>query len=335
MMKKIIILDNSNLGYDGNDIGGKLLRGTETSLIFLANEFCKRGFDVDFVNNIKNEKNVNGVNYFNYSSQKLKKNYYDLAIAVSDANYFENINSNRKVLFSVSNQPIEKFLRKKQLFPFIKFKPTVVTLCNYQFNKRSFFTSFFGKKTIPITVDPDFYFTKIDEDYIPQKKALYNIRSNRNLDQLINIWIHKIFPKDNKSIFHITPGLIDGVEGLAKYNIFERELTSRSDLINDLKEYRALLYLGHKSDIFTLTAEEAIKCCVPVVTYGIGSLSDRVSHNQNGFIVKNESEFAEKTLNLLNNDHFYLDLKKKMFGSRNFNSWANIADQWIEAFLND
>lgn len=333
-MKKIIIIDNSNLNYDGNDINGEMLRGTETSLIFLANEFYKRGFCVDFVNNIKKEITINGVNYLNYSNEEYKKKFYDLAIAVSDANYFKNIISKKKALFSVSNQPIEKFLRKKQLFPFIKFKPTVVTLCNYQFKKRSYLTSFFGKKIIPITVDPNFYYTKIDENYLPQKKVLYNVRSNRNLDQLIDIWINKIFPHDKESIFHITPGLIDNVERLSEFNIFERKLTSRKNLIDDLKEYRALLYLGHKSDIFTLTAEEAIKCCVPVVTYGIGSLSDRVSHNKSGFIVKNENEFAEKTLNLLNKDQFYLDLKKQMFKSRNFNSWSNIADQWIDTFLN-
>lgn len=334
-MKKIIIIDNSNLNYDGNDINGEILRGTETSLIFLANEFCKKGFYVDFINNVKNEKTVNGVNYLNYSNKEFKKKFYHLAIAVSDANYFKNINSKKKALFSVSNQPVEKFLRKKQLFPFIRYKPIVVTLCNYQFKKRSYFTSFFGKKTIPITVDPEFYYTKINENYLPQKKVLYNIRSNRNLDQLIDIWVNKIFPKDKESIFHITPGLIDNVKKLSEFNVFERRLTSRKNLIDDLKEYRALLYLGHKSDIFTLTAEEAIKCCVPVVTYGIGSLSDRVSHNKSGFIVKNEDEFAEKTLNLLNKDQFYLDLKKQMFKSRSFNSWSNIADQWIETFLND
>ena len=32
-------------------------------------------------------------------------------------------------------------------------------------------------------------------------------------------------------------------------------------MIDELKHSRVLLYLGHKSDIFTLTAEEAIKLC--------------------------------------------------------------------------
>ena len=32
--------------------------------------------------------------------------------------------------------------------------------------------------------------------------------------------------------------------------------------------------------------------CVPVVTYGIGSVEDRVIHNETGFIAKNDREFA-------------------------------------------
>ena len=39
--KKIIIIDNSNLSYTGEDIDGKITRGTETSLILLAEQFVK------------------------------------------------------------------------------------------------------------------------------------------------------------------------------------------------------------------------------------------------------------------------------------------------------
>ena len=52
MEKKIIIIDNSNLSYSGEDINGVILRGTETSLILLSEQFVKMGFEVDFCNNI-------------------------------------------------------------------------------------------------------------------------------------------------------------------------------------------------------------------------------------------------------------------------------------------
>ena len=142
---KIIIIDNSELSYSGEDINGKELRGTETSLILLSEELVRKGYSVDYCNSIDAKKNINGVNYFN--KNLIDRNYlYSLAIAISDANEFKRVKSIKKVVFSVSNQPIEKFLRKKQFLPFLKYKPTVVTLCDYQFKKRSFFTSFYGKK---------------------------------------------------------------------------------------------------------------------------------------------------------------------------------------------
>ena len=332
--KKIIIIDNSGLSYSGEDIDGTLVRWTETSLILLSEQFIKMGIKVDYCNSIENKKNINGVNYFNKND--IDKNLiYDLAIAISDANEFRRVSSVKKAVFSNSNQPIEKFIRKKQLIPFLKFKPTLITLCDYQFQNRSFFTSFYGKKTIPITVDPKFLNIDIDNNLIPEKKVIYNIRSNRNLDQLLKIWCEKIYPVNNDFKLYITPDLIDYKNFHKDNNIFLRNIGSRSEMINELKNYRALTYLGHKSDIFTLTAEEAIKMCLPVVTFGIGSLKERVTHNETGFIAKNDQEFADYTIKLLNNDDFYLDLRKKMHQIRHKNSWVDIANKWIQNFLSE
>jgi len=332
--KKIIIIDNSNLSYTSEDIEGTVVRGTETSLILLAEQFVKIGIEVDYCNSISNPKKINGVNYFH--KNKIDKSYiYDLAIVISDANEFYRVSSIKKAVFSNSNQPIEKFIRKKQLLPFLKFKPILITLCEYQYKKRSFFTSFYGKKTIPITVDPKFLNIDIDINHLPERKVVYNIRSNRNLDRLIKIWCEKIFPINNEFKLFITPNIIDYKDHHFNNNIFLRNIGSRSQMINELNNYRALTYLGHKSDIFTLTAEEAIKLCLPVVTFGIGSLKERVTHNETGFIASNDQEFADFTIKLLNDDIFYLDFKKKMHEKRHENNWEFIANEWIKYFLNE
>ena len=332
--KKIIIIDNSSLSYTGEDIEGTVVRGTETSLILLAEQFVKIGINVDYCNSISNPKKINGVNYFH--KNKIDKSYiYDLAIVISDANEFYRVSSIKKAVFSNSNQPIEKFIRKKQLLPFLKFKPILITLCEYQYKKRSFFTSFYGKKTIPITVDPKFLNIDIDTNHLPERKVVYNIRSNRNLDRLIKIWCEKIFPINNEFKLFITPNIIDYKDHHFNNNIFLRNIGSRSQMINELNNYRALTYLGHKSDIFTLTAEEAIKLCLPVVTFGIGSLKERVTHNETGFIASNDQEFADFTIKLLNDDNFYLDFKKKMHEKRHENNWEFIANEWIKYFLNE
>ena len=330
--KSVIIIDNSDLSYSGEDINGTVVRGTEASLILLSEQFVRMGINVDYCNSIQKKSKVNGVNYFN-KNDIVKQKQYDLAIAISDANEFRRVSTLKKAVFSNSNQPIEKFIRKKQLLPFLKFKPTLITLCDYQYKKRSFFTSFYGKKTIPITVDPKFLDIEIDQNFLPEKKVVYNIRSNRNLNHLIKIWCDKIFPSNNDFKLYITPNLINYNDLHKKKNIFLRTIGSRSEMIDEMKNYRALTYLGHKSDIFTLTAEEAIKMCLPVVTFGIGSLKERVSHNETGFIAKNDQEFADYTIKLLKDDDFYLDLKKKMKNKRKENNWEFIANEWVSFFL--
>ena len=330
--KKVIILDNSNQSFTGEDINGTFLRGTETSLILLAEQFHKKGIDVFFVNNTKTEKTFKGVSYINYKSPLINQ-IYDLAIAVSNANLFKDINSKKKAVFSVSNQSLEKFIRKKQFISTYLHKPIIVTLCEYQYNKRSFITSPYGKIIIPITVDETFVKEKVDIYKIPKKVAIYNIRSNRNLDELCDIWRKYIYPKDKDLIFKITPNLVNYTEQLSKNNILLREIGDRAKMINELKESRVFLYLGHKSDIFTLTVEESIRLCVPVVTYGTGSIKERVSHGFNGFIAKNQSEFAKFTLDIMKDNDLLLQLKKNMFETRLKNSWSEIADKWIDKFL--
>ena len=332
--KSVIVIDNSDLSYSGEDIDGTVVRGTEASLILLSEQFVKMGISVDYCNSIQKKSQVNGVNYFN-KNKIIKNKQYDLAIVISDANEFKRVSSVKKAVFSNSNQPIEKFIRKKQLFPFLKYKPTLITLCDYQYKKRSFFTSFYGKKTIPITVDPKFLNIDIDQNFLPEKKVVYNIRSNRNLDRLIKIWCDKIFPFSEDFKLYITPNLIDYKDFHKKNNIFLRTIGSRSEMIDEMKNYRALTYLGHKSDIFTLTAEEAIKMCLPVITFGIGSLKERVTHNETGFIAKSDQEFADYTIKLLNDDDFYLDLKSKMKNKRKENNWEFIANKWASFFLNE
>ena len=79
--------------------------------------------------------------------------------------------------------------------------------------------------------------------------------------------------------------------------------------------------------------EEARQLCVPVVTYGIGSISDRVDHGNSGYVVRSDDEFADTVINLMNDKNLYLKLKKNMFQNRGKMNWASIADEWIRKHL--
>ena len=69
----------------------------------------------------------------------------DVAIAQADANIFGLVKSKKNFLLSHSVQKFEKFFRKNQAFPFIKYRPKVIVASNYHYKTRSFLTSFYGK----------------------------------------------------------------------------------------------------------------------------------------------------------------------------------------------
>ena len=329
--KSVLFIDNSDSDFTGFDLNTTKVRGTESSLILLAESLVKNNIYVKVLTEIEKDVLCNGVIYCNKSvHQEIN---FDLCIAISNANLFNKISAKKKVVWSNSLQPFEKFLRKKQLLAFLKHKPEVVTMCNYQFYKRSFLTSMYGKHMISLSVDPRFYNEKVDLEKIPKPYALNNVRSHRNLDWLIDIWTNSFNNKNGKAKLFINPNLIEYSEEMKKSNIYERKFGSRDDLINELRNTRVFAYTGHKSDIWVLTVEEAVQMCVPIVTYGIGSVEDRVIHNETGFIAKSDEEFSKYLEMLLFDDEFYNKIRRKMFKRRGFKNWDFIADIWIKKFL--
>ena len=329
--KSVLFIDNSDSDFTGFDLNTTKVRGTESSLILLAESLVKNNIYVKVLTEIEKDVLCNGVIYCNKSvHQEIN---FDLCIAISNANLFNKISAKKKVVWSNSLQPFEKFLRKKQLLAFLKHKPEVVTMCNYQFYKRSYLTSMYGKHMISLSVDPRFYTEKVDLENIPGPYALNNVRSHRNLDWLIDIWTKSFNNKNGKAKLFINPNLIEYSEEMKKSNIYEIKFGSRDDLINELRNTRVFAYTGHKSDIWVLTVEEAVQMCVPIVTYGIGSVEDRVIHNETGFIAKNDGEFAKYLEMLLFDDEFYNNIRRKMFKRRGFKNWDFIADIWIKKFL--
>lgn len=106
-------------------------------------------------------------------------------------------------------------------------------------------------------------------------------------------------------------------------------MLNQLDLINDLKNSRLMLVPGHKAELFCLAAEEARELCLPIVTLGIGSLKERVRHNETGFIAKNKDQFAKYALDLFNDNDLCMQMKKNLYKIRNTNNWVNSCNLFL------
>ena len=189
-MKTKIYFIESSTNFNNNYLDTPFIAGSEKTLINISNELSKNENLIIKVFNKTNEPIKLGNLEWNNIKEICKYEAPDYLIAMSDAKLLSFTKSKKKFLWSHSVQPIEKFIRKKQLFSFFKYRPKMILEGEYHYNTRSFLTSFFGKKILPIAVDYDFTSIKINLPDIKNKNAIFTTRSDRNLYFLIDCWAH-------------------------------------------------------------------------------------------------------------------------------------------------
>ena len=333
MIKKIYFVENS-IQFNSLDLNSSKIAGSEKTLINIANELGKNNqLIIKVFNNTPIEKKIDNVEWC-YLNNFLNHQIPDVIIAMSNANLLPKTNCKKKFIWSHSVQTIEKFVRKNQLFPFLTHKPVVILESEYHYKTRSFFTSFYGKKILKLAPDYEFIDAKINRNFLPNKNAIFTTRSDRNLNLLFQAWI-EIKKKTKDSKLYINPPF-NISESDKKLSINIREKSNKNKLINDLMNSRVMLNPGHKGEVFCLAAEEAKELCLPIVTMGYGALSERVEHEKTGFIAKNFNEFVNYSIEILNNEKTYFELKNNLINLRGKRSYKDVAKDFIKILdLND
>tara|TARA_B100001741_G_C16553307_1_gene600705 strand:+ start:3521 stop:4516 length:996 start_codon:yes stop_codon:yes gene_type:complete len=316
-----------SIPFNGNDLNSALIGGTEKVLINIANELAKKpNFNVKVFNQTKTNVEVNKVNWININSCHNYKSP-DVLISFSDMNLFKNFKCNKNFLWSHSVQNLEKFIRKKQLIPYLLYRPTIILEGDYHLKKRSIITSIFGKHIIKLAPDYEFINEEININELPSKKCIFTTKSDRNLDFLINAW-RQIYSLNKDAELYVNPPY-NISEDLVNLKIKLRNKGSKNNLINDLKTSMIMLVPGHKGEVFCLAAEEARELCLPIVTMGYGSLYERVEHNKTGYIAKNIDEFVHYSHKLLNDKDLYLKFRSYLFSLRNSRNYSHVANELI------
>ena len=118
---------------------------------------------------------------------------------------------------------------------------------------------------------------------------------------------------------------------MSKYNIFSREFSNKSKLVSDISNSRLFLVPGHKAELYCLSAEEARELCIPIVTLGIGSLSERVEHEKTGYIAKNHADFADYTIELFKNENLWNKIRSNLINLRGSKTWEISTKKFVES----
>ena len=320
---EICFVDKTPFQYNSKHAYSKDLRGAETVLINLSKALSNLGHRITVINNCPKTESINQINWININSNFSPKNY-DLVISNGDCQLFKYARSNINILFSHSIQTIEKFIRKKQLLSYIKYKPKICFISEYHKINRSKLLYLFGYINLRWSVDEIFLNTKIPTN-IDNHQAIFTSNKDRNLDLLIDIWKTNIFPQNKKVRLLVNSENDDE----RQYQIYKRDVGDQKKLLEDLKYSRLYLIPGHKAELFCLAAEEARELCIPIVTLGIGCLKERVEHGITGFIAKNNEEFSKYTLELFNNEDRWFELRNNLIKKRSLRTWKKVANDLI------
>jgi|TARA_B100000795_G_scaffold269169_1_gene257814 glycosyltransferase involved in cell wall biosynthesis len=333
MITKIYFIENS-FDYNALNLNDNIIAGSEKTLINITNELGKNSnLSIKVFNNTTKPQSINNVQWLNIS-QIEKNDTPDFVVSMSDANLFYKLSAKKNYLWSHSVQNFEKFLRKSQLIPFIKFKPMMILEGDYHYKTRGFFTSFYGKSILKIAADYDFINAKIDINFIPPANVIFTTRSDRNLKFLIQSWFEIKKYNDKAKLFINPPHILSQDEKIN--DIIVRNKSNKQLLINELLNTRLFLSPGHIGEVFCLAAEEARVLCIPIVTMGHGALYERVEHNVTGFIASNQDDLIKYSNNILNDEGIFKEFRKNLFNKKNSRNYNNVKKDFLKILgIND
>lgn len=327
---KICFLDKTEFSYSYVDINNEKLRGAETIIINLSKEISKLGHQVVVFNNCDKEYVSDNFSWLNLNKAKNSNFNFDIVISNNNTQLLDLVICKKKFVISHSVQNIEKYIRKNQFFSYIKNKPTYLLLGNYHKKQMSKLFYLFGTKIIYFGIDEIFENANLIKE-INHNASIFTSRQDRNLDILLDVWISKVYKNNKNAELYITPKK----ENLSEYRIFNRQMTNRIDYIKDILKCRIMLIPGHKAELYCLAAAEASELCIPIITMGIGALSERVDHGITGLISKNTDDFGNNILELYNNNDLWNEIRNNLIQRRGQKSWKNAASSFLKTITNN
>ncbi len=319
--------------YSGETLRTASLGGTESSVILLAEALARRGHKVSVFNGVRVPCTEYGVNWWPVSEAPARARG-DVGIAVASPKTFKGL-SFRQPIYWLHN-PLKSWrqIRRGNVLPLFRAKPLFVLLGDYHNRKVPRWLPSRGRKIIQHGVQ-EIFFRREPAQIAPPQQAIFTSQPYRGLEWVLGLWpqIQKQLSAAALQVF--APKMHQALANKKRENlqgvVFAGSV-SRQQLIGELWNTRVQLIPGHRDETYCLAAAEATAAGVPIVTLGIGALSERVIHGETGFIARNRDEFIARTVQLLKDDALWLRMHRSCLQHRGLMSWDVRAEQWEQLF---
>jgi glycosyltransferase involved in cell wall biosynthesis len=344
-MKRILMIYGNEL-FD-SDLEEKSIAGTQTAFIELSRAFEESGCNVTVLTQTVKDLTTEFRIWRNIK-EYIPSGFYDLLI-INVSPYllhdFKNVTATKKILW-IHNEA--KYLLYWNRLKFIlKYLPIIVFSGKYHSSTLPFFIPTGGRRIIPFGLSPAIF--EIEKVSIAnnEKKVFFTSNPLRSLRWIVDIWVKHIHSAEPTASLHIfsnwkTYGAwgesvqnrmkaeLDYAESFKEYNIILRDVLPKKELFQELKTGRAMFYRGDKAETFCLAVAEAQALGIPAVVCDLGSMKERVENGITGFVAKNDKEFIEYALTILNEDTIFNTMSNSSIKKYSTNNWKSAADNFLE-----
>jgi glycosyltransferase involved in cell wall biosynthesis len=225
---------------------------------------------------------------------------------------------------------IEKAIRRSQISPLLRHRPDAVFVGSVAEKEMTALYPFRSRTVIPHGVSAAFL--KADPQGPRHDHFVWASQKQRGLAQTLEAWKSHVAPQARDASFHVfgtRAGEMNLTDDEARLNRIVFHGSKRKDeLAAFYASAKAMIYPGAPDETFCMAAAEAQAVGLPVITLGIGSLSERVQNGLNGFVCKNFREMAHHACRLMQDEELWRLLHEGALATAGLLTWERSAKLW-------
>jgi glycosyltransferase involved in cell wall biosynthesis len=319
--------------FSGETMRSASLGGIESSIVQLSEALARRGHDVTVFNGVSSERREFGVQW-RPVGEALDQSRGEIGIAVASPMAFGETSFRSRIFWLHNPLKSWRTIRRGDVGQLLANRPHFVICGRYHATRVPRWLPSRGRTIIHHGIQEDF-FRREPAPEAPQPRAIFTSQPYRGLDWLLGLWgeIKRLVPA---AAFDVFAPKIHQAAANARRHALEgvsfRGSIARADLAHELATARVQLIPGHRDETYCLAAAEATAAGVPIVTLGVGSLSERVRDGETGFIARNRDEFIARTAALLSDDALWSVMHRNCLSESSLTTWDARAEEWEKLF---
>lgn len=314
-----IVLADDGIAFDGQSLERGPLGGVESSIVNLTAELARRGHEVHVRNNCPAPLNHDGVLWRPIGHGDWPGDV-DLYIANRGDKLIPFMPDARRTVFWIHN-PARYLMKWRYLSKLWRHKPAIVFIGTVHATTYPAWAPGGARIVIPYGLSDDFCDADTAGDP-PPPRAVFTSNPLRSLDWLLELWAAQIQPRVPGAELHLFTGaatygavgdakaqemarVLDRAAELADSGVVVRGPVPKSQLIQEFRAARCMLYRGDINETFCLAVGEAQAMGVPAVVQRLGSVVERVIDGETGFVAGDDRAFTEAAVKLLSDDDLW------------------------------